>query len=173
MPPAAAARGCLALARAAGGEALVGGQADDLAAERGWIADMSQAAADRQVAWLERIHRRKTGALFLAALELGGLSVAASPAQLEMLAAYGRAFGLAFQIADDLLDAEGTEAAVGKRVGKDVERGKLTFPSVIGIPASRARATALAEDAVAAVAGMGDAAADLARLAHWIVRRNH
>jgi len=173
MPVATAARGCLVLARASGAESLVGGQADDLAAERGWVSDMTTAPASEQVAWLERIHRRKTGALFSAALELGGLAVEAGPHQLAMLAAYGQAFGLAFQIADDILDAEGTEAAVGKRVGKDVERGKLTFPSVIGLVASRERAANLAREAVEAVAGMGPAADDLARLALWIVRRNH
>jgi geranylgeranyl diphosphate synthase type II len=168
-----AARGCLVLARAAGAEALVGGQADDLSAERGWIADLSQAPADEQVAWLERVHRRKTGRLFLAALELGGLSAGADSDQLAMLAAYGRAFGLAFQIADDLLDAEGDEAAVGKRVGKDAQRGKLTFPSVVGIEASRRRGAALAEEAVAAVAPLGPPAGELVRLARWIVARDH
>ncbi|MFM8891672.1 MAG: polyprenyl synthetase family protein [Planctomycetia bacterium] len=173
MPPESAARGCLVLARASGMEALVGGQADDLAAERGWITDMSTAPAAAQVAWLERIHRRKTGALFSAALELGGLSVAATPDQLAMLAAYGRAFGLAFQIADDILDAVGSEETVGKRVGKDVERGKLTFPSVIGLEESRERAGALAEEAAAALAPLGTGAADLVRLARWIVQRNH
>jgi geranylgeranyl diphosphate synthase type II len=173
LPAATAGRGCLVLARASGGEALVGGQADDLAAERGWVSDMATAPAAERVAWLERIHRRKTGALFSASLELGGLSVAASQEQHAMLAAFGRAFGLAFQIADDILDAEGTEEAVGKRVGKDVERGKLTFPSVIGLEASRERGNALAREAVEAVGGMGKAADDLARLAHWIVRRNH
>ncbi|MFM7290442.1 MAG: polyprenyl synthetase family protein [Planctomycetia bacterium] len=173
MPAATAARGCLALARAAGGEALVGGQSDDLAAERGWIDGMTSAPPSDQVAWLERIHRRKTGALFSASLELGGLSVAADERQLAMLAAFGRGFGLAFQIADDILDAEGTEEAMGKRVGKDVERGKLTFPSVIGLEASRDRGHFLAREAVEAVAGLGEKAADLARLAHWIVRRNH
>jgi geranylgeranyl diphosphate synthase type II len=173
MPQATAARGCLVLARAAGGEALVGGQADDLAAERGWVATLTTAPAAEQVAWLERVHRRKTGALFSAALALGGLSVAADAPQLAMLAAYGRDFGLAFQIADDILDAEGTEAALGKRVGKDVERGKLTFPAVLGLEASRSRAAALAREAGGAVAGLGGAAADLARLARWIVGRNH
>lgn len=173
LPAATAARGCLVLARASGAESLVGGQADDLAAERGWVSDMTTAPASEQVAWLERIHRRKTGALFSAALELGGLAVAAGPHQLAMLATFGQAFGLAFQIADDILDAEGTEAAVGKRVGKDVERGKLTFPSVIGLEASRERAANLAREAVDAVAGMGPAAEELARVALWIVRRNH
>ncbi|RLS76529.1 MAG: polyprenyl synthetase family protein [Planctomycetota bacterium] len=173
MPEAVAARGCLVLASAAGAEALVGGQADDLAVERGWAADVVAAARDERVTWMERIHRRKTGRLFLAALELGGLCAAADEARLTMLAEYGRAFGLAFQIADDLLDAEGTEAAVGKRVGKDAGRGKLTFPTVVGTEAARHRATSLAEQAVAAVAPLGAAAADLARLARWIVTRDH
>ena len=161
------------LARAAGAEALVGGQADDLATERGWIPSMATAPPRDQVAWLERVHRRKTGALFLACLELGGLSAAANSRQLAMLEAYGRAFGLAFQIADDILDAEGTEEAVGKRVGKDIERGKMTFPSVIGLEESRSRATSLAREAVQAIAGLGEPAGDLARLAGWIVGRNH
>ena len=173
MPPAAAAQGCLVLARAAGAEALVGGQSDDLAAERGWIADMTTAPAVDQVAWLERIHRRKTGALFLASLELGGLSAGATPAQLAMLADYGRSFGLAFQIADDLLDAEGDEAAMGKRVGKDADRGKLTFPTIVGIEQSRGRGRQLADEAVAAVGGFGGAADDLRALARWIISRNH
>lgn len=173
MPATHAAAACLALARAAGAEALVGGQADDLAAERGWIADLSPAPAAEQVAWLERIHRRKTGALFAAALELGGLAAEASGLQRAALAAYGRAFGLTFQIADDILDAEGDEAAMGKRVGKDAGRGKLTFPTVIGLEPSRQRAFALAEEAAAAVAPLGDSAAELARLAQWIVCRNH
>ena len=173
MAPAVAARGCLVLARAAGAEALVGGQSDDLAAERGWVADLSRAPVAEQIAWLERVHRRKTGRLFLASLELGGLSAGATDSQLEMLAAYGRAFGLAFQIADDLLDAEGTEASVGKRVGKDAGRGKLTFPTVVGLANSRAQGEALAEEAVAAVAGLGPSAGELVKLARWIVSRDH
>ena len=173
MPPSTSARGCLVLARAAGPEALVGGQADDLAAERGWIPDLTTAPAAEQVAWLERIHRRKTGALFLAALELGGLAANATPPQLALLATYGRAFGLAFQIADDLLDAEGDEATMGKRVGKDAGRGKLTFPTIVGLEASRARARGLVAEAEAAVAGLGAGAAPLEALAHWIIARDH
>jgi geranylgeranyl diphosphate synthase type II len=173
MPGATAARGCVVLAHAAGAEALVGGQADDLAAERGWIPDMTASPATEQVQWLERVHRRKTGALFLAALELGGLSAGADAGRLAMLASYGRAFGLAFQIADDLLDAEGNEAALGKRVGKDAARGKLTFPTVVGLEPSRARGLALAEEAALTVAGLGDAAAELTALARWIVARDH
>ena len=80
MPAAHAARGCAVLARAAGAEALVGGQVDDLAAERGWIADLRSEPPAVQVAWMERINRRKTGALFHAALQLGGLAAAADDA---------------------------------------------------------------------------------------------
>jgi geranylgeranyl diphosphate synthase type II len=173
MPAAVTARACAVLARAAGAEALVGGQSDDLAAERGWVAGLQLAGPDAQVAWMERIHRRKTGGLFLAALQLGGLAAGADEGRLAMLASFGAGFGLAFQIADDLLDAEGDEAAVGKRVGKDAERGKLTFPTVLGAAESRQRAVALAREAAAAVAPLGDSAAELARLAHWIVTRNH
>ena len=173
MPAAVAARSCAVLARAAGPEALVGGQADDLATERGWIADLRTEPHAAQVAWMERINRRKTGALFDAALELGGLSAAADAARLGLLAAFGRAFGEAFQIADDLLDAEGSEAAVGKRVGKDADRGKLTFPTVLGAAESRRRAHELADAAAAAVAPLGAAASDLAGLARWIVHRDH
>ena len=173
MPAGGAARGCAVLARASGAEALVGGQVDDLAAERGWIADLRPEPAAVQVAWMERINRRKTGALFHAALQLGGLAAGADDFQLGLLAAFGGAFGQAFQIADDLLDAEGSEAAVGKRVGKDADRGKLTFPTVLGTMESRRRAITLAEAAADAVAPLGPAAGELARLARWIVTRDH
>ena len=173
LPAGQAGCGCGVLARAAGAEALVGGQSDDLAAERGWIADMPASSPTEQIAWLERVHRRKTGALFLASLELGGLAAGADQGRMAMLAAYGRAFGLAFQIADDLLDAEGDEAAMGKRVGKDAGRGKLTFPTVCGLEPSRERGRALAEEAAGAVAGLGEAAAELTGLARWIVARDH
>jgi geranylgeranyl diphosphate synthase type II len=173
MPVAGAARGCAVLARASGAEALVGGQMDDLATERGWIADLRPEPAAVQVAWMERINRRKTGALFHAALQLGGLAAGADDARLGLLTTFGAAFGQAFQIADDLLDAEGTEATVGKRVGKDADRGKLTFPTVLGVAESRRRADELADAAATAVEPLGTAAGELAQLARWIVTRDH
>ena len=173
LPGPAVGPACLALARAAGAESLVGGQSDDLAVERGWIDDLSAAPPGEQCAWMERVHRRKTGALFRASLALGGIAVGGDQVQLSALDRFGAAFGLAFQIADDLLDAEGDEAMMGKRVGKDAGRGKLTFPTVIGSDATRRRAEQLAAEAVAAVAVFGPAADDLAALAHWIVSRNH
>lgn len=174
LPTASASRGCRVLAHAAGAESLVGGQADDLAAERGWLPPSDgPSGRTEQIAWMERIHTRKTGALFRAALTLGGLSAGADEHHLAALDGYGRAFGLAFQIADDLLDAEGDEATAGKRVGKDAERGKLTYPTVLGPAESRRRAESLSAEAVAMVAGLSASADDLRNLATWIVRRDH
>ncbi|MEO1990580.1 MAG: polyprenyl synthetase family protein [Pirellulales bacterium] len=173
MPKSVAGDACVVLAQAAGKDALVGGQMDDLAAERGWIEDMTAAPTSEKIAWLERIHSRKTGALFSAALELGALAAGGSDDQRAALSSYGHSFGLAFQIADDLLDVEGSEVSVGKRVGKDAARGKLTFPSILGVEASRKRALTLANDAASAISKIGAPAEDLVRLAFWIVSRNH
>jgi len=173
LPPQVAARGCAILARAAGAEALVGGQSDDLAAERGWLGTERAACVADDVAWMDRIHSRKTGSLFRASLALGGLAAGADAKVLAALDDYGRAFGLAFQIADDLLDAEGSEANAGKRVGKDAERGKLTFPTAIGVVESRRRAESLAATAAASLNELPASAADLRHLAVWIVARDH
>lgn len=160
-PPATAAACCAALAESAGPAALVGGQADDLA---------EKPAADLET--LESIHRRKTGAMFLVSLRLGGLVAGADDAQLAALESYGRPLGLAFQIMDDVLDATGDEVAVGKRVGKDVDRGKLTFPGLLGVEASRGRAEALVAQACAALAPLGPAAEGLESLARFVLERD-
>jgi len=162
---------CRVLAQAAGVESLVGGQVDDLAAERGWVPDLSDQTPEQQVEWMERIHRRKTGRLFLASLDLGCLAAGGNAQCRGDLKDYGESFGLAFQIADDLLDAEGSESSMGKRVGKDAERGKITFPTVIGKELSRKRADSLSEQATAAISGYGHAAESLSALARWIVSR--
>jgi len=179
MPAERAGTACLLLARAVGAEALVGGQADDLAAERGWATGCGAGEPGdpiepvRQVAWMERVNRRKTGALFGAALAIGGVSAGADDRRLGTLARFARSFGEAFQIADDLLDAEGDENALGKRVGKDAGRGKLTLPTVVGIAAARSRGETLAREAVEAAHLLGPPAAPLAALARWIVHRTH
>jgi geranylgeranyl diphosphate synthase type II len=160
-PSSLAAECCAALAGAAGRAALVGGQADDLDDQR-----------SHDLAMLEAIHARKTGAMFLVSLRLGGLSAGAGEAQMTALETYGRSMGLAFQITDDLLDVSGDEAAVGKRVGKDVDRGKLTFPGLLGIDASRRRAEALVAEACQAVAELGPAAEGLAALARYVIERD-
>lgn len=159
--------GCLELARAAGPAALVGGQADDLA---GTAAAPSETAD--ALAHLEQIHRRKTGAMINVSLRLGALSAAAEEAQLAALRAYGDAVGLLFQVTDDLLDATGDEAAVGKRIGKDSDAGKLTYPGLIGLQASRDYAVRLAEQAVTALAAFGPEAEPLRTLTRQILGRD-
>jgi geranylgeranyl diphosphate synthase type II len=140
----------------------VGGQVDDLAAE----------FAPGDLAGLERIHRRKTGALFRVALRLGGIVAELDDEQLPPLDTYGKCLGLAFQIVDDLLDVRGDAADMGKRVAKDSHHGKLTFPALLGVPASRDRADQLIAQACAAVAPFGPRALPLDRLARFVLQRN-
>lgn len=153
---------CAALGHAAGATALVGGQASDLAG--GVTGD--------DLPSLESIHRRKTGALITASLELGGIVAGATPREIAALKQYGQHLGLAFQITDDLLDVSGSQAAVGKRLAKDADRGKATYPQLLGIEASRDRAAQLVDQACEAVAIFGDAAQPLVDLAHFVCNRD-
>jgi len=165
-PPRTAAVSMTELASGAGAVGMVGGQVLDLAAE----GDQALSLAE-----LENIHRRKTGALFRSALRLGLYAARAASddgVDSEVLAnadAYAAAFGLAFQITDDLLDVEGTVDRLGKQAGKDAARGKLTYPGLLGIEESRQRAKNLAEDAVRAANALGSPL--LARLANYVVER--
>jgi geranylgeranyl diphosphate synthase type II len=162
-PAAVAAECCAVLAQAAGATALVGGQADDLAGE----------FSDGRTEALEAIHRRKTGAMFLASLRLGGLAAGADDQQSAALSEYGQCMGLVFQITDDLLDVRGNAAAMGKRARKDSRRGKLTFPGILGVDESVRRAQELAEKARAAVEPLAPHAEPLVALAHYVVERDH
>jgi geranylgeranyl diphosphate synthase type II len=162
-PGALAAQCCAVLAQAAGATQLVGGQADDLAEQ----------FSDGGVESLEAIHRRKTGALFLAALELGALTAGADQARLAALRQFGRALGLAFQITDDLLDVRGNAEAMGKRAGKDKHRGKLTFPGLLGIDESARRAADLVADARQALRPLAPHATGLEALAQYVLERDH
>ncbi|MHB1033698.1 MAG: polyprenyl synthetase family protein [Pirellulales bacterium] len=163
VKPAEVAAACSAtLARAAGPEALVGGQADDLAAQ----------ASGGSPETLESIHHRKTGALIRASLRMGGLVSGADASTLSALDAYGVRLGLAFQIVDDLLDVRGDEQAVGKRVGKDSACGKLTFPGVLGVDESASRAEQAIAEAIASLAPLGAPAGGLQSLARYVLERN-
>ncbi|MEN0110738.1 MAG: polyprenyl synthetase family protein [Planctomycetota bacterium] len=155
------------LAVAAGPGALVGGQADDLAGAAG---APDEPAARLEL--LEAIHRRKTGAMISVSLRLGAIVAEAGDNRIAALTAYGDALGLLFQVTDDLLDASGDEVAVGKRVGKDAEAGKLTYPGLLGVEASRERARGLAGAAEAALAGFGASADPLRRLARQTLQRD-
>jgi geranylgeranyl diphosphate synthase type II len=161
-PPEVAARCCAALAEAAGACQLVGGQADDLA----------ETPPDAGLEMLQAIHHRKTGAMIEVSLWLGGTIAGADARQLDALERYGRSLGLAFQITDDLLDVRGDEGAVGKRVGKDHQRGKLTFPGLLGVDSSHRRAEQLVEEACGALAPFGGEAEGLDALARYVLERN-
>jgi geranylgeranyl diphosphate synthase, type II len=161
QPPAVAAACSAALAEAAGPCRLVGGQADDLAATP---------AAD--LARLESIHHRKTGALIRVSLRLGGMTAAAGALPLAALDGYGRRLGLAFQVTDDLLDVRSSQSAAGKRVGKDAAMGKLTFPGLLGVDESAACAAQLVAEACEALGPLGPAADGLAALARMVLERN-
>jgi geranylgeranyl diphosphate synthase type II len=162
-PPDVAARCCVLLAEAAGATAMVGGQADDL--------EGKFPGAGIEV--LEGIHRRKTGAIILAALRLGGLVAGAKPEQLTALDRYGSRLGLAFQIIDDLLDVAGDEESLGKRVGKDSHLGKLTFPELLGVEESVNRAEQLIGEACASLASFGSQGGSLEALARYVLERKH
>ncbi len=156
------------LARASGSRGVVGGQQDDLDAE-GAAIDDSPACAAR----LERIHRGKTAALIRASCALGAIAGGATNSQRAALERFGEDIGLAFQIADDVLDATADAATLGKTPGKDAAQGKLTYVAVYGLAAARAQAQLRAASAFAALAEFGAAASPLAALGHFIVERNH
>jgi geranylgeranyl diphosphate synthase type II len=170
--PRTAAVSIMELTRGAGAAGMVGGQVLDLEAE----GRIPARRASENVADLETIHRRKTGALFRSALRLGlyaaGLESddGVNSDALANADMYAAAFGLAFQVTDDLLDVEGTAEKLGKRTGKDSARGKLTYPGLLGIEESRRRAKHLEVEAVAAAERLGSDL--LARLARYVVERD-
>jgi geranylgeranyl pyrophosphate synthase len=120
---------------------MVGGQALDLLAE----------GSDPNLAQVEAIHRRKTGALIEAALGVGAHLGGASPPFVDALREYGRALGLAFQIVDDCLDETKTAAELGKTAGKDQEAGKATWVSCLGVEESMKQARSLVSEAISAL----------------------
>ena len=148
------------LARASGAEGMVLGQALDIAAETaGRALSLDEITA---------LQTGKTGALIGFAAEAGAVLAQADPAPLR---AYAAALGLAFQIADDILDVTGDATTTGKRVGKDAGAGKATFVSLLGLEAARARAAALVEEAAAALAPYGARADGLIAAARFSIAR--
>ena len=163
LPEKAAARCVLALAEGAGPAGMVGGQMADLQAE---------GTPDATLGALEAIHRRKTGALLRASLKMGAIVAGADPAVLRAFDVYGHAVGLAFQIVDDLLDVQGDEAKLGKRVNKDHGLGKWTYPGLLGLEGSRRHAARLADEAVKALGPLGARGARLRALALDLLERD-
>jgi geranylgeranyl diphosphate synthase, type II len=151
---------CHLLARAAGAAGMVGGQVLDIAEDR-----------PAQEAYLGRLHALKTGALLRAACMLGVASAGGSAAQLQAASTYGEAVGLAFQIADDVLDVTASAEALGKPAGADAEAGRHTYPAVLGLQASQQKARALVQTAVQAVQELEPVPGPLAALARYSVER--
>jgi geranylgeranyl diphosphate synthase, type II len=162
LAPADAMRAVGELCRGAGGAGMVGGQYLDLQAER------MEAAGDQ----LTQIHGMKTGALFRAALRIGGILGGADPRALQALDGYGARLGLAFQITDDVLDVTMDAGALGKTPGKDVDAGKVTFVAAHGVAGARAAAVEEAGAATACLRGAGIHSPLLEALAGFAVDRD-
>ncbi|MEC7377200.1 MAG: farnesyl diphosphate synthase [Pseudomonadota bacterium] len=152
------------LARASGHGGMVGGQAIDLGA----------VGKTLSLAQLEVMHRHKTGALIEASVRIGALSSAAvQEGDLEALAGYARALGLAFQVQDDLLDIEGDTQVIGKPQGSDAARAKPTYPALLGVDGARAHLAELLDNAQHSLAAFGPEADPLRAMANYVVARNH
>ena len=149
------------LARASGIDGMVLGQALDIAAETSGALTLDE---------ITTLQAGKTGALIGFAAEAGAMIAGADPLPLRR---YAAALGLAFQIADDILDVTGDEAKTGKRVGKDGKAGKATFVSLLGLDGARARAQALVGEAEQALAGYGTGAENLIAAARFVIARDN
>jgi farnesyl diphosphate synthase len=153
----------LGLARSAGRAGMAGGQMLDLQAPSGGLGE----------AEIMRLQSMKTGALIAFACEAGAILAGAGKTHRQALLDYGEALGVAFQLADDLLDVEGDAALVGKAVAKDKDAGKATLVSLIGAGPARQRLTQLEARACDALTPFGDAAETLRAAAHFVANRKH
>lgn len=150
------------IAVSAGSRGMIGGQ----------IVDMeSEGSKEVDLATVLYIHTHKTGALIKASVKSGALLGGAADRELGAIVRYGEAVGLAFQIADDILDIEGTTEQIGKDAGSDQARGKATYPAVMGMAASKQRAEELVDVALGALDCFGEKADPLREIARYIVRR--
>ena len=161
VPAATTARVIELVARFAGSRGMVGGQ----------VVDMESEGKAIDLPTLEYIHTHKTGALILASIQVGGLLAGADDDDLRALTRYGEAVGLAFQIADDILDVVGDQTALGKQVGADQARGKATYPALIGLEQARNRADELCQLAQDALSRFGTDSEPLRQIACYVVKR--
>ena len=153
---------CLELARASGPAGMAGGQMMDLAAS----------GTEMDLATVTRLQQLKTGALFSFCLEAGAIMGRVPPEGRTHLRGYARNIGLAFQIADDLIDVEGTAEAAGKQVGKDASAGKATFVSHLGVERAREQARLLVDQAIEHLSSHGPEADLLRAVARYIIDRD-
>lgn len=153
---------CGELALAAGAGGMVGGQVLDTAEDH-----------PAQLDYVTRMHRLKTGALIRAACRMGVIAAGGSAGQLDAAGVYGEAVGLAFQIADDVLDVTATADALGKPAGADAAAGRFTFPALLGLDGARSLAAEQVAAALAAVRAIEPEPGPLAALARYAVERSH
>jgi len=151
------------IAEATGPRGMVGGQ----------ILDLEGEGKKLDLEGLEKIHRHKTGALIAVSVTSGAKLSGGTADQVVALGRYGRAIGLTFQIADDILAVEGDEKEMGKRVGNDAARAKSTYPALLGLEASKQKAGQVTDEAIQALSSFGPSADPLRELAHYIVSRTH
>ena len=152
------------IATCAGTYGMVGGQVVDME---------SEGKPDMDLPTVQYIHTHKTGALIKASVVAGALLGGADEKQLAAILRYGEAAGLAFQIADDILDIEGTTEEIGKDAGSDEARGKATYPAVMGLAAAKQEAQAMMDEAMLALEPLGSAAEPLRAIARYIVERKN
>ena len=162
VKPQAVVEASLILARAAGGEGMVGGQMADLLGE----------GKKLSLAGLKAIHAGKTGALITGALAAGAALAGAKPGQRAALDAYGAHIGLAFQVADDILNVEGDAKKLGKATGSDAEHGKSTYPGLLGLQKAKKIAQDELAAALKALKPLGAKGEPLAALARFVVERD-
>ncbi|GLI36562.1 polyprenyl synthetase family protein [Geobacter hydrogenophilus] len=146
----------------AGSRGMVGGQVVDME---------SEGKKDIDLATVQYIHTHKTGALMKASVKAGAILGGAEGDTLAAMTRYGEAIGLAFQIADDILDIEGTTEQIGKDAGSDEARGKATYPAVMGLADSKRRAQELVDMALESLSPFGEKAEPLREIARYIVAR--
>jgi geranylgeranyl diphosphate synthase type II len=139
----------------------------------GQVVDIQSEGKEIDLPTLEYIHTHKTGALIRASVRVGAIYAKAGPRQTAALTRYGEMVGLAFQIADDILDITGKQEELGKDIGSDLERGKKTFPSFFGLEGSRRRAREVADKAIASLEDFDRKADPLRELAKYIINRVH
>jgi len=161
LPPVICGQLVAELMRASGAGGMIGGQLLDLEGEGRPLA----------LEELERVHRAKTGALISAAVRSGGIAARVGASQLAALSEFGDAIGLAFQIADDVLDVTATTDRLGKTAGRDVDLAKSTYPALLGVDGARRRAESLVSEGCAALRDAGLLSLELDTLARFVVER--
>jgi geranylgeranyl diphosphate synthase type II len=150
---------------------VIAGAAGPLGMAGGQYLDVVNEGQDISYDLLRTIHRSKTGALITASVVTGGIAAGADPAGKKLLTDYGNAIGLAFQIADDILNVEATTEQLGKAAGSDAERGKATYPALLGLDQSRKMGAEAVESAIHALRDFGEEAEPLRALARYIINR--